>query len=80
MHPELVLQKLTQRISEEFDDAPGLRVTVGEAARFWGLDEMTCRQVLLRLHAAGFLTIDPDSRYRQITTRDLPQLIVARTA
>jgi hypothetical protein len=80
MHPELVLQKLTQRISEEFDETPGLRVSVGEASRFWGLDEMTCRQVLLRLHASGFLTIDADSRYRQITTEDLPLLRVARTA
>jgi hypothetical protein len=63
MQPELILRKLTQRIREEFEETPGLRVTVGEAARFWGLDEMTCRQVLVRLRAADFLTVDADARY-----------------
>ena len=65
MCPEMVLQKLAQRIREEFEEAPGLRVSVGEAARFWGLDEMTCEQVLRRLRAAGFLATDVDARYWQ---------------
>ena len=65
MHPETLLQKLTQRIREEFEDAPGLALTAAEAARFWGLDEMTCRQVLGRLRAAGFLVRDADWRYSQ---------------
>ena len=64
MQPDVVLQKLTQRIREEFEEAPGLQVTVREASRFWGLDDMTCHQVLVRLHASGFLTIDSDNRYR----------------
>jgi DNA-binding IclR family transcriptional regulator len=59
------LMKLTQRIREEFEEAPGLRVTVSEAARFWGLDESTCEQVLVHLFAAGFLSRGNDSRYRQ---------------
>jgi hypothetical protein len=65
MHPDLVLEKLTQRIREEFEETPGLQVTVGEGARFWGLDEMTCYQVLVRLRAAGMITVDADHRYRQ---------------
>jgi hypothetical protein len=59
-----VLEKLTQRIREEFEETPGLQVTVGEGARFWGLDEMTCYQVLVRLRASGILTVDADHRYR----------------
>ena len=80
MQPELVLLKLTQRIREEFEEAPGLRVTVSEGSRFWGLDEMTCQQVLVRLRASGFLTVDSDSRYRRITTRDEAFAQVATSA
>jgi hypothetical protein len=59
------LQKLAQHIREEFEEAPGLRLTVSEAARFWGLDPMTCEQVLGRLREAGFLTAGSDARYGQ---------------
>ena len=69
MQPELILYKLTQRIREVFEEAPGLRVTVREASRFWDLDEMTTHQVLGRLCSAGFLTLDSDNRYRQMAVR-----------
>ena len=72
MQPELVLYKLTQRIREEFEEAPGLRLTVREGARFWDLDEITCQQVLAKLRASGFLTLDLDNRYRQVALRDRP--------
>ena len=55
--------KLAQRIREEFEEAPGLRVNVREGARFWGLDEQTCEQVLRYLFAAGFLALGADRRY-----------------
>ena len=54
---------LARRIREEFEEVPGLRITVGEAARFWGLDETTCEQVLERLLADGFLARGVDERY-----------------
>ena len=60
-----MLFKLVQRIREEFEETPDLRVTIGEAARFWGLDEETCCQVLGELVAAGFLAMDFDGRYAQ---------------
>jgi len=59
------IMKLTQRIREEFEEAPGLRLTVSEAARFWGIDEQTCEQVLTYLLAARFLTRRADQRYVQ---------------
>jgi hypothetical protein len=65
MHPDVVLQKLAQRIREEFEETPGLRLTVGEGARFWGLDELTCHQVLVGLRSSGMLTLDADHRYRR---------------
>jgi hypothetical protein len=63
---EVVLTHLVQRIREEFEEAPGLRVTVHEAARFWGLDRMTCEQVFAQLLATGFLAKGVDQRYRQV--------------
>jgi hypothetical protein len=62
---ELALMKLAQRIREEFEEAPGLRVTVREGSRFWGLEERTCAEVLARLLATGFLARSADDRYRQ---------------
>jgi hypothetical protein len=56
--------KLTQVIREEFEEAPGLRISVEEAARFWDLDQETCGQVLARLLTAGFLAKGVDGRYR----------------
>ena len=56
-------RKLVQRIREEFDEMPGLRFTVNEAARFWAIDEVTCASVLMQLAAAGFLARGTDCRF-----------------
>jgi len=58
------LVKLFYRIREEFEEAPDLRLSVSEAARFWGLDLATCEEVLKRLLASGFLAKGADQRYR----------------
>ena len=52
-----VLTNLVQRIREEFEEAPGLCVTVSEASQFWALDERTCERVLAQLLATGFLAL-----------------------
>jgi Fic family protein len=57
--------KLAQRIREEFDEAPGLRLTSDQAARFWGLDSQTCETVLAELSATGFLQKSADGRYQK---------------
>lgn len=61
--PPLFLRKLVQRIREEFEYFPELRLTAGEAARFWALDIATCQRVLTELLTAGFLMRDGDERY-----------------
>ena len=65
--PAQLFRKLVQRIREEFEDAPYLRMTVSEAARFWGLDFATCEHVLKELLRTGFLDRGPDQRYGQVT-------------
>ena len=56
-------RKLVQRIREEFDYFPGLRLTPTEAARFWALDLALCQRVLKELLGSGFLIRGSDERY-----------------
>jgi Fic family protein len=62
---DTILIKLVQRIREEFQEAPGLRLTTDQAAQFWGLDLQTCEAVLRELLRAGFLLQKSDGRYQQ---------------
>ena len=55
---------LTQRIRAEYTEAPGLRLTVAQAARFWGLDSRVCEHALHELESAGFLGRHADGSYR----------------
>jgi hypothetical protein len=56
-----VVLKLIQRIREEFEESPGLRVTIDEGARFWGLDAEVCELVLSE-GAEGKTRFDAKSR------------------
>jgi Fic family protein len=57
--------QLLQRIRGEFEEAPGLQLTVDQAVRFWAIDAETCEQVLTALRDMGFLAKMSDGRYRQ---------------
>jgi hypothetical protein len=61
-------RKLVQRLREEFEDTPGLRLTVDEASRFWALDELTCELVLTELAIQGFLARGVDDRFQIYAT------------
>jgi len=61
--PPLFFRKLVQRIREEFENAPDLRMTVCEAARFFALDLATCERVMTELFRAGFVSRGVDGRY-----------------
>jgi hypothetical protein len=56
-------RKLVQRIREEFEEIPGLRLTVHEASEFWALEETVCESVLRQLETAGFLAQSTDHRF-----------------
>jgi hypothetical protein len=51
------------RIRSEYLEAPGLRLTLREAERFWGLDAHVCEALLEALVAAGFLTRSMQGQY-----------------
>jgi hypothetical protein len=57
-------RKVVQRIREEFEETPGLRLNGLEASRFWGLDETTCELVLAELAVDGFLAQGVDRRFQ----------------
>jgi hypothetical protein len=58
-------RKLAQRIREEFEELPGLRLTVVEAAKFWAIDEAVCESILSQLETAGFLARSTDNRFEK---------------
>lgn len=43
------------RIRGEFNEMPGLCLTLQQARRLWALDDATCARVLERLTSEGFL-------------------------
>jgi Fic family protein len=49
------MEGIVQRIRGEYLEMPGLRLTVRQATRFWGLDEHTCVRSLEYLVRVGFL-------------------------
>jgi len=49
------MNELVGRIRSEFLEMPGLRLTVLQASRLWGLDEQSCRQVIEILVGSSFL-------------------------
>ena len=49
------MNELVGRIRAEFLEMPGLRLTVTQASRLWGLDEGACRRVIDVLIGSSFL-------------------------
>jgi hypothetical protein len=50
-------------IREEFQEMPGMRLTLAQAARLWDLPEARCESLLEGLVADGFLAIDSARQY-----------------
>ena len=46
---------VANRVRNEFNEMPGLRLTVCQAARLWGLDPPVCESVIDVLVRAAFL-------------------------
>lgn len=53
------LERIVDRIREEFREMPGLRLTPAQATRLWGLELDACRKVIDTLVAAEFLRWTP---------------------
>ena len=59
--------QLLRRIKAEYMEMPGLRLTVAQAGRLWGLDPPSCLDLLDRLIGERFLQRRPDGTYARVT-------------
>jgi hypothetical protein len=67
---------VVRRIRGEYLEMPGLRVTARQAQRLFGLDAITCDEVLAGLLQSGFLSRTVDGMFRLTQASD--QLAPAR--
>jgi hypothetical protein len=58
---------ITERVRGEFNEMPGLALTVAQARKLWSLDAVTCSDVLSHLVATGFLCRRSDGAYCRAT-------------
>ena len=58
--------QLLRRIKAEYMEMPGLRLTVAQAGRLWGLDPSSCLDVLERLISERFLQRRADGTYSRV--------------
>lgn len=56
-------ETIVRRVCGEFLEMPGLRLTVRQAMRLWGLDEQTCLIVMEMLVSVNFLSRRGDTGY-----------------
>jgi hypothetical protein len=56
-------EQMIRRISCEYLEMPGLRLTSEQAQRLWGLDRQSCSDILSELVATNFLARTADGRY-----------------
>jgi hypothetical protein len=56
-------EQMIRRISCEYLEMPGLRLTPEQAQRLWGLDSESCSDILTELVATNFLARTADGRY-----------------
>ena len=59
--------QLLGRIKAEYLEMPGLRLTVAQAGRLWGLDPPACLDLLERLSTERFLQRRPDGTYARLS-------------
>jgi hypothetical protein len=56
-------EALIRRIAAEFDEMPGLALSIKQASRFLGLSEDACARVLASLTRSGSLRRNADNLY-----------------
>jgi hypothetical protein len=52
-----------RRVRAEFLEMPGLKLTIAQAERLWGVDRMTCEALIDELTATRFLSRTRDGAF-----------------
>jgi len=63
MIPVGMAEETVRRVRAEFLEMPGLKLTVPQAQRLWGVDRPTCEAVIDALTAARFLARTRDGAF-----------------
>lgn len=53
----MTIENVEARMRAEFDEMPGLRLTITQAARLFGLDRELCRTAVDRLVRSAYLRL-----------------------
>jgi hypothetical protein len=62
------VQAVANRIRNEFLETPGLRLTMPQASRLWGLEPSACEEVIDVLVQSAFLRRTPAGMVTRIDT------------
>jgi hypothetical protein len=62
-HYTTALDDLPVRILSEFDDQPGLQLTLSQVRRLWDVPEIECQEALDYLTGVGLLRRNVTGRY-----------------
>lgn len=57
------VESVVRLVRREFDEMPGLALTVDQARRLWALEPRTCSTVLSVLVDTGYLCVTGDGHY-----------------
>jgi hypothetical protein len=65
----MVMHDLTtiERMRAEYLEMPGLRLTLAQAQRLWGVERSECKAILDALVDARFLCRKPDGVYARVS-------------
>ena len=59
----MIATDVVQRIQAEYREMPGLKLTLPQAARLFGMDTYESRRALSELIEGGFLRLNPNGVY-----------------
>ena len=60
------IHTVANRVRKEFLEMPGLRLTIRQAARLWGLESTACEHVIEVLVRSEFLRRVPDGMIARV--------------
>ena len=75
---KLPFQQALERIRAEYQEMPGMKLTLEQVARLSGVDRSVCQQVLAALVNAKFLSLRNDGSYTRAQDGRPTRLPVAK--
>ena len=64
--PHAGVGSLMHLVQAEYNEMPGLSVTLRQAQRLWAVDRVTCEEALKRLTASGVLRMTARGRFVRV--------------